>query len=197
MFSSVIASGSRMGSVLVVAEVVGVIVIFAARNKLPRKTLVIRSVQFASLAAVAVALAGSQTLRTRLEAFGPEPLRADALRASIKMIEDHPAMGIGLGAWSTVYPRYASIDTGVFMNQAHNDWVQWAAEGGVPFLLLLVLLAAQLCKPAFRSIYGVGVVAFLLHSFVDYPMQQRPALACWFFAIAGAAVSVKNVRTHL
>jgi hypothetical protein len=192
LFSSVIASGARMGSVLVLAEAVGVILLFAARHNLPRKTLVIRSAQIAGLAGIAVALAGSETLRTRLESFGPEPLRVDALRASIKMIGDHAWTGIGLGAWSTVYPRYATIDTGVFMNQAHNDWVQWAAEGGVLFLLLLVLLAAQLCKPAFRSIYGVGVIAFLLHSFVDYPMQQRPALACWFFAIAGAAVAVRN-----
>jgi hypothetical protein len=30
-------------------------------------------------------------------------------------------------------------------------------------------------------------VAFLLHALVDYPMQQRPVLAAWFFVMAGAA----------
>jgi hypothetical protein len=189
MLGSVIAGGSRMGSVLVLAEAIGVMALFAARNDLPQRARVIRSIQFAGLAAIAVAVSGSQILRTRLEALGPEPLRVDALHASLKMIGDRPWAGSGLGTWSIMYPRYAGIDTGAFMNQAHNDWAQWAAEGGLPFLLLLFVFAACLSKPAFRSIYGLGVIALLLHALVDYPMQQRPALAGWFFAIAGAAVA--------
>ena len=85
-----------------------------------------------------------------------------------------------------MYPRYAGLDTGVVVNQAHNDWAQWAAEGGLPFLVVMILFAGLLCKPAFRSIYGLGVAAVLLHALVDYPMQQRPALAAWWFAMAGA-----------
>ena len=51
----------------------------------------------------------------------------------------------------------------------------------------MILFAGLLCKPAFRSIYGLGVAAVLLHALVDYPMQQRPGLAAWWFAMAGAA----------
>ena len=58
-----------------------------------------------------------------------------------------------------MYPRYAGLDTGLTVNQAHNDWAQWAAEGGLPFLLVMILFAGLLCKPAFRSIYGLGVAA--------------------------------------
>ena len=192
LLSSVIASGSRAGAALVFIEAVGVMVLFITRNELPRKALLIRSIQFATLVTIAVAVTGSQTLRTRLEVLGPEPLRVDALRASMKMIADRPWMGTGLGTWATLYPRYASIDTGVFMNQAHNDWAQWAAEGGVPFLIMLAVFAACLCRPAFRSIWGLGVLAFLLHGFLDYPMQQRPALAAWFFAMAGATCATRN-----
>jgi O-antigen ligase len=112
----------------------------------------------------------------------------------MRMTADRPWMGAGLGTWSTVYPKYAHIDTGEFMNQAHNDWVQWAAEGGVPFVLLMILFAAALCGPAFQSVYGIGAVVFLLHAFVDYPMQQRPALAAWFFAMAGAAVAAGTLQ---
>ena len=111
----------------------------------------------------------------------------DAVRASLAMIHDRPWMGSGLGTWTLMYPRYAGLDTGLAVNQAHNDWAQWAAEGGLPFLLIMILFAGLLCKPAFRSIYGLGVVAVLLHALVDYPMQQRPALAAWWFAMAGAA----------
>jgi O-antigen ligase len=121
-------------------------------------------------------------------------LRLDAFKASLQMVGDRPWMGSGLGTWAILYPRYAGLDTGFFLNQAHNDWAQWAAEGGVPFVLILLIFAALLCKPALRSIYGLGVFAFLLHALVDYPMQQRPALAAWFFAVAGATIAVRNGR---
>lgn len=93
-----------------------------------------------------------------------------------------------------VYPRYAGFDSGSYVNQAHNDWLQWAAEGGLPFAILLAIFALLLWKPAVQSIYGLGTVAFLLHALVDYPMQQRPALGAWFFALAGAAWARQSSR---
>lgn len=61
-------------------------------------------------------------------------------------------------------------------------------------MFFLFVFAILLCKPALQSIYGLGTVAFLLHAFVDYPMQQRPALAAWFFALAGATFVWRNGR---
>jgi O-Antigen ligase len=195
LFSSVIASASRAGSVLVTGEAVLVAGALMARHAAPRKALALQAFQFVALAAMAIAITGWQTLESRLEVRQPEAIRVDALRASLDMVRAKPWTGSGLGTWSTVYPRYASFDAGVFLNQAHNDWAQWAAEGGLPFALFLAVFAALLCKPAVQSIYGVGTVAFLLHAFVDYPMQQRPALAAWFFAIAGAAIATRNRRS--
>jgi hypothetical protein len=144
------------------------------------------AVQFGCFAAIAIAVVGWQGLRDRLGTPGTEVLRMDAVRASLAMIQHRPWLGSGLGTWARMYPRYAGLDTGVAVNQAHNDWAQWAAEGGLPFLVVMILFAGLLCKPAFRSIYGLGVAAVLLHALVDYPMQQRPALAAWWFAMAGA-----------
>ena len=45
---------------------------------------------------------------------------------------------------------------------------------GLPFVACMIIFAGLLLKPAIRSIYGLGVVALLLHALVDYPMQQRP-----------------------
>ena len=143
--------------------------------------------QFALFAALAIGVVGWQGLRDRMANSSGEALRIDAARASLAMVKDRPWTGSGLGTWPEMYPRYASLDTGVVVNQAHNDWAQWAAEGGLPFLGLMAIFAALIWKPAFRSIYGMGIAAFLLHALVDYPMQQRPALAAWFFAVAGAA----------
>ena len=46
-----------------------------------------------------------------------------------------------------------------------------------------------LVRPAVRSLWGLGLMAVFVHALVDYPMQQRPALAMFFFAIAGALAS--------
>ncbi len=194
VFGAVVASASRAGFVVAGAEVLSTAVAIALIRRGSRKGLAIVSVQFAGLAILAAATVGWHGLHSRMRLPAHEALRADAWRASVRMVRDRPWAGSGLGTWSTMYPRYASFDTGVFVNQAHNDWAQWAAEGGVPFLALLIFFAARLSKPAVLSIYGLGTLAFLLHATVDYPMQQRPAVAAWFFAVAGLTLAGGTTR---
>jgi len=195
LFGSLVAGASRAGFVLAAGELLAVVAGVGLRNPASRKTLLSAAVQMAVLAGIAATVAGWQGLQSRLETQSPEALRVDAVRASIRMVRDRPWFGTGLGTWPTVYPAYAGLDAGLFMNQAHNDWAQWAAEGGVPFLMLLAVFSLLCCKKAIPSIYGLGAVAFLLHGLVDYPMQQRPVLAAWFFMIAGAAAAWSNDRT--
>jgi O-antigen ligase len=108
------------------------------------------------------------------------------------MVHDRPLTGFGLGAWSSAYPAYARYDDGTFVNQAHNDWAQWSAEGGVPFFLLMLIAVVGLARPAWRSLWGLGLMAVFLHALVDYPFEQRPALAAYFFALAGALAAEGN-----
>jgi O-Antigen ligase len=194
LFGSLVAGASRAGFALASAELLGVVLVAAARKFIGWRKLVVAAVQIVVLAGIATTVAGWQGLATRLEMGGGESLRADALRASLSMVRAHPWTGSGLGTWPTLYPAYATVDTGLFMNQAHNDWAQWAAEGGLPFALLLVVFWLLCCRRAIPSIYGLGVVAFLLHAVVDYPMQQRPVLAAWFFVMAGAAAVWRSDR---
>jgi O-antigen ligase len=192
MLGSVIASASRAGCILVLFEAIVVFTLVGMRREDRHSSRFRAPAAFATVAAIAILVMGYQDLLGRLASSKSENLRLDALRASVQMVCDRPWMGSGLGTWSSMYPRYAGFDAGVFMNQAHNDWVQWAAEGGLPFAILIFLFTALLWKSLFRSIYGVGAAAFLLHALVDYPMQQRPALAAWFFATAGAAYASRN-----
>jgi hypothetical protein len=194
MFGSVVASASRAGTALAFAEIVAVAILLALRRGVTRRRLVLGVAQFAVMAAIWVAVVGWQGAWGRWRNQGVDVLREDALRASFQMIQASPWTGSGLGTWSRIYPRYAGVDRGLFMNQAHNDWAQWAAEGGLPFFFLLFFFAALLWKPAIQSIYGMGMVVFLLHALVDYPMQQRPALAAWFFCMAGVAVVWREGR---
>jgi O-antigen ligase len=101
------------------------------------------------------------------------------------MIRDHPLKGVGLGNWSTVYPAYALFDDGFFANQAHNDWAQWAVEGGLPFFFIMAALALWIVPRALRTVWGSGLIAIFLQCFVDYPIQKT-GVAIVFFALLGA-----------
>ena len=186
MIGSVIAAASRAGSFLVLAEVLAV-------PLLARRELVISSqaagavlLRNAGFTVAAALVVGAGAAWQRFLAPDPYFLRREVLISSLAMIRDHPWMGSGLGTWVVAYPQYAIFDPGAVMNQAHNDWAQWAVEGGLPFLALMLSFSLLLVRPALRSIWGVGVLFVLLHALVDYPLQQRPALAALYFAMAGA-----------
>jgi O-antigen ligase len=112
------------------------------------------------------------------------------------MLHDRPAMGFGLGDWARAYPRYAIFDNGTYVNQAHSDWLQWAVEGGVPFFLILLSLAAMAAPAALHSVWGVGLLSVWAHCLVEYPLQQRPAVCAWFFVLLGVLAASRSGRTR-
>jgi O-antigen ligase len=189
LFGSVIASGSRAGSALCLAEILLIPAIAFARRQIDGRTLV-RAIS-GSLAAMTLltVVVGWQTIWSRLQETNPYALRWNLVQSSVAMFRDRPWMGFGLGTWSMAYPGYALFDNGSFVNQAHNDWLQWAVEGGIPFLLIMLGIAAWTIRPAVRTLWGMGLCAVFLHCLIDYPMQQRPVLTAFFFALLGTLAS--------
>jgi O-antigen ligase len=139
-------------------------------------------------------ITGWETVWQRLQEPNPYGLRAEMLRSSIAMARERPFKGFGLGAWPSAYPGYAVYDDGTFVNEAHNDWAQWMVEGGAPLLLAMLAVVSLLLKPAVDSLWGLGLMAVFVHAWVDYPFEQRPALAAFFWAMAGVlAAEVRNL----
>jgi O-antigen ligase len=178
MYASVIASASRAGTVLTTAEILAVVALTWARGRTTGRAIGGALLQFVVLLAVFSAVVGYQAVWNRFWAADPMSVRRELAVSSLHMIQSHAWFGVGLGAWSTVYPRYAIIDIGAFANQAHNDWLQWAAEGGIPFGIGMATLFFWCLRPAFQSIWGLGIIAVFLHALVDYPFS-RPALGSW------------------
>jgi O-antigen ligase len=185
LFAAVVAAGSRTGSAICLALLIVVPVFAYFRGVLSAGSLVRVLVLGAGAVVALVAVAGWQTIWDRLQEANPYALRAELNRSSWNMIRERPTVGFGLGTWSSVYPKYARYDDGTFVNQAHDDWAQWAAEGGVPMFLAMLGVVAMLAPAALRSLWGVGLIAVFVHAAVDYPFEQRPALAAYFFAMAG------------
>jgi O-antigen ligase len=189
LFASVVTAGSRAGAILCSAEIVFIPMLAFSRGLISGRSLA-RVLAGSILAGTLLTgVVGWEVIWNRLQEPNPYSLRAELLRSSLEMARDRPLMGFGLGTWSSAYPAYAHFDDGRFVNQAHNDWAQWLAEGGIPFFLIMLAIAALTIRPAFRSLWGLGLLAVFAHCLVDYPMQQRPALAAFFFALLGTLFS--------
>ena len=127
----------------------------------------------------------------------PEPYkyRKEMMLASVAMAREKPWTGFGLGSFEDVYRGYALFDDGTIVNHAHNDWAEWAAEGGLPFAALIVVVALWSAPKAVRSIWGLGIISVWLHSLVDFHLQ-KPAIAAWMFVLLGAVCAEGHSRTR-
>jgi O-antigen ligase len=183
-----------MGTFLCLAEVLVIPLAALAQGLVSRRTMARVLLLSVSTLAVLGAVAGWDIIWKRLQEPNPYAVRQGFLLSSLEMIRERPLRGFGLGTWSEVYPGFARFDDGRFANQAHNDWAQWAAEGGLPFFLLMLGVAGAAVRPAFRSLWGLGLLAVFVHCAVDYPMQQRPVLAAFFFAMLGILMAERPPR---
>mgnify|MGYP000619199596 CR=1 FL=1 len=112
-------------------------------------------------------------------------VRSEIWRTTLRMIAEHPAFGVGLGAFATMYPHYDSSNGLRRTAEAHNDYLQLLAETGIAggliglgFLLFLVrsmrrALSRTAGTPQWSLAVGasVGIAAGLLHSLVDFGLQ--------------------------
>ncbi len=186
-YASMVACGSRAGTLIAGAETALVLALWFGRSGVERGRALARAAALGALLAGATAVVGWESLRARFQQPDPYAGRRELLEASLEMARARPWLGWGLGSWPAVYPAFARFDPGsrIYMNHAHNDWAEWAAEGGWPLAVLLGAAALGSVPAALRSIWGVGVPAVLAHAAVDYPMARLP-LAVWIFLLAGA-----------
>ena len=107
--------------------------------------------------------------------------------ATVQMVRTSPWRGFGLGTWTQIYPSYAVKDFGVFINAAHNDWLQWSSDGGLPMAFCLFAVFAGACMLAPRTPWVLGVPIVFLHCRIDFPMEGR-FLPVIVFLVLGVAV---------
>ena len=189
MAGAVFASESRSGTALVVAEVAAGVLLGAARIAKPIRVRVAVGLLVVSVIAGGVLVAGADRVLQRYSTGDSTRLPMDV--SSLQMIRARPLVGFGLGAWPSVYPKFASFDDGLFSNQAHCDWLQWASEGGVGMALAMAWLGIALSVRAIRSVWGIGIPAVLLLGLIDFPFQ-KPIVALVFFAVASVQATADN-----
>jgi len=187
LYASALASASRTGSVLCTVELVAMMVIALvklrdpATGRPPRATLAILAM-IPVLAACFTLAVGWERLMARFHENDPYLMRKDYLVAAVDMAKHRPLTGYGLGTFPEVYQRYAVKDFPFYANHAHNDWAEFAADGGIPFMLLVLIPFAAIIPEAIRHPWGIGLISVMLHAFVDFPFPM-PAISGWMFFV--------------
>lgn len=193
LYASVFIAGSRAGFLLTSLELIVIPLGLIRDRRLPAYAAAGAAAMLTGMVILLAISAGPGYLLERFRIKDPYSIRRELVESSIMMFRARPLTGIGLGNWATAYPAYASFDDGTYANQAHNDWAQWAVEGGLPMLCLMLALAVWIFPRAIRTGWGCGAAAVLLHCFVDYPIQ-RPAVAAVFFSLIAAVASSQTEK---
>jgi len=171
------------------------------RLGLKRRTTAVAALAMAVIAAVvwrgpAALVAWFQNERDLLGRFA-------AWRDGAEIVRDFPVVGTGLNTFSDAMLFYQTGNSGFHMAQAHNDYVQLAAEGGllvvVPALVAAVLLAHAIrqnlraARPESRGYWiragaAIGLIAVAVQEVFEFSLQI-PVNAFLFATLAAVALA--------
>jgi O-antigen ligase len=193
LLACVVASDSRAGLIISFAELAFLFFLSARRRLVSGRLLLSLALPLVLLMALFTAIVGWEGMLKRFQEPSPWQARAHLAESTFRMAVDRPLLGYGLGNWRVVYPTYATFDNALFANEAHNDWLQWAAEGGVPFAILFLTLAVLASGRVWSHYWGLGVPAVFIHCLVDYPTRD-PAVAAIFFMFTGALIGAPHIN---
>jgi O-antigen ligase len=155
-----------------------------------------------------IAIGGSGAF-TRLlgtvNANDPTTGRTHFWSVTLDVIKAYPIVGSGLGSFSVIYPRYDSLNGLYRLEQAHNDYLQILADGGIvggilglAFLMILFRkgFARRETDDKFRRGVATGALAgcfaVLIHSFFDFTLHTT-ANALLFLILAALATQDSRV----
>lgn len=176
-----------------------------------------RAILMISIAAI-IMVAGSSVLLSRSSALDRllggsnlEGLRFQLLPTLFAMIKDNMPWGTGFGSFEHVYKIYEPQEllSPTYLNQAHNDWLQFPIEGGIPVLLIasfavfwfvarLWILAKNwryFDRPKYRGLMCVSVIGFWLAASVgDYPLRVPSITAIFVVLICIFNDSIRSIQ---
>jgi O-antigen ligase/Flp pilus assembly protein TadD len=208
-----VVSESRAG--LAGAAVGGLVTAFAfAARRVSRAALAAGAALVVLTAAPVLLQFGKHFSAGRLETLRA---RAEIWKGAAGLVGDRPWLGAGAGNFAVRYPLYRSeaefrfhqsvAGTGFKeVEDAHSSWVQAAAEGGVPGLLALLLVAyvaarlwryyaktaAEADVPLLAGLGG-GAAAFLAAGLFN-TLTARASHTVLFWAFLGMIELVGNPR---
>lgn len=208
MVIALVMTRSRMGNMAFFSvTLIGGIVAFLFYKNRPRALTVLIISLLAIDTFIVGTVFGLDKVKDRLEATSTaSETRDQVVEWSLNLIKDYPFSGTGLGSFYGVFPNYTQYNIGYY-NFAHNDYIQFASEVGIPATMLLggmVLFALCLSFKVIRTrnsktLKGtalgcfMAIIGMLIHITVDFNLQA-PANAMTFILIlvlAGSSLTIQ------
>jgi O-antigen ligase len=201
MASTIFLSGSRGGMIAFLVQIT-ILGIFLVRRKKNRTMAFALAGFLVVLVGLVIWLGGSElsnrviSIRSETSTEISGGTRLAIVRDGWKMWTARPIIGCGLGNFPEAYPQYRSFYTNLFVNQAHNDYIQLLVEmGTLGFLVMLWFLVRMYYRAAEKlgswssNINGaltlaamLGCAGIMVHSLVDFNLQI-PANAALFYVL--------------
>jgi O-antigen ligase len=138
---------------------------------------------------------GGDQLATRIEASRNElnedttglrqgVSRNEIWRASWRLVKAHPVLGVGMGGYWAAIPGFHNASGAMTPQEAHNDYLELLASGGVVGLALVIWFAVIVCKRTRENLrspnrfaraacFGaaIGLAGVAVHSLVDFGLH--------------------------
>jgi O-antigen ligase len=180
------AAGSRMGAVLLCAEILWLSLQWGGGRKL-----------FWSMGAMGclISLFVLLTPRERIERPLEGDHRLEIWSAAKNMILAKPLRGWGGDRFPTEYGAFAEFDNGQRVNAVHSDWLEWMVEWGLPGLLLPLGALIWYLRRFAQSLAVWGILFGALHACVDFPWQQ-PGFLVLTALLAGSFSAYAQKTSH-
>lgn len=113
--------------------------------------------------------------------------RLTVWRDTMGLVKARPILGWGFGTFESAFPMVQSETIDLLYDHAHNDWIEWAQEGGVLALGAAVALlffalrgapvgSARGFDAAFNIACTAAIVAVAVHAMWDFSLRI-PAVA--------------------
>jgi O-antigen ligase len=215
MASTIFLSGSRGGMVAFCIQMAVLAGILLRQRKSKRLAVVLGA--FLAISAGLLAWLGGGELTKRMASIRTETraelsggTRLDITRDGLKMFIRKPVLGWGLGVFPDVYPQFRSFYSDLFVNAAHDDYLQLLVETGalgfVAMLWFVVAVYRRAAKKVGKWTHDVngavalaamlGVTGILVHSFFDFNLQVPANAALFYVLCAVAAMEPRFGLTH-
>lgn len=155
---------------------------------------------------ILVGLLGSNVVErvftlTEEDAFTSYQGRNIAWSGTLEMIGDYPLLGVGPGNYADIFTQYQPPGMNTRFYYAHNDYLQYIAELGMPVVAFMVWILTLIfaegvkkLKSRSRQTWGItlgaltGIVAILFHSLVDFNLHI-PANTLLFITLAALVMA--------
>jgi O-antigen ligase len=153
---------------------------------------VLCSFLFLGIAVFMIAFIGGDTVASRIETIHSEAVenettklhRREIWQATWQVIKETPIAGVGFGAYPAAITKHDTLSGRLSLQEAHNDYLEVLAGGGIIAFLLMLSFYGILFKEIYRQLKSgdplrrasclgaaTGIFGVMLHSLVDFGLH--------------------------